>query len=306
MRRALAILLCAGPALAETPDTPRELARVNAELRQGCERGDAKKCLALGNLADSDYTVMATDFHHDRDPAEARRAYSRALQLLDGKCRGGDGVVCDSIARIYFSEAMHDREKHLLYLERACAARYAWSCFDRGQMSGRSKSATVKWYAEACRLKESTGCRDLSMVVLSSLLLDPVEGGAMNGKALREILESSAEKDERPMKTEERGLALAVARLWSGDRKGALEELAAADAKVDKDEQQLHIFAAYAELVAADGLDRPRARRAWERLQSLVPMRDGKYREQELESDYAWADPTAMMVRALKIAERNR
>lgn len=151
---------------------------------------------------------------------------------------------------------MRDDRKRTGYLEKACAAHDAFACFDRGQHVGRSKSATVKWYAEACRLGDRSGCEDLPMIVLASLVLDPVPGGAMDGKALRPILDSSRGAKETSQHAQERALALAVARLWAGDRKAALAEVAAADKAVAADQARLHVFAAYIELATANHVGR--------------------------------------------------
>jgi hypothetical protein len=288
----------------DLPDSTKQVAAVMSAMRRDCEHKIAEQCVKMGNLADLDYTVLKNDFHHDRDVAQARWAYGRAVELFRPKCGTQDGKACDQIARVYFSNAMRDPAKELVYLEKGCAASYAWSCFDRGQRSGRSKSASVKWYAEGCRLGERSSCDGLPIMVLSSAVLDPVDLAPMDGAALREILENAHGHDDRPLHAHERTLALAVARWWAGDRKGALAELGEADKRVD--EQELHILAAHIELRVADGIDRARAGRAWERLVALTPKRDGKYKDQMLESDYAWVDPSDAMKRAEAIAARNR
>jgi len=70
------------------------------------------------------------------------------------------------------------------------------------------------------------------MVVLASFVLDPVAQPLMDAVALRAILESAVPADGRPQTVQEQSLALPVARLWAGDRKAALAELAAAKKKL--------------------------------------------------------------------------
>src|SRR5438034_1278081 len=79
--------------------------------------------------------------------------------------------------------------KRLIYLEKACLAHHKESCGERGQAAGRSKSAGVKWYAEGCKQGERYACNGLPMTVLAAFVLDPVPGGAMDGKALLALLE---------------------------------------------------------------------------------------------------------------------
>jgi hypothetical protein len=302
----IVVMLAAATARADVPDSAAAMKRRIAELRKQCNRPDATACVELGSLAASEYTVTATGYHHAPDLETARAAHRRAIELLGPACAKGDGKACNQIAQVYGGEALVDRAKALVYLERACAAKDGWSCFDRGQKNGRSKSTTVPWYAQACALGERAGCKDLSMMVLASFVLDPADRPPMDAGALRKILAAAVPAGARPTAAHQQALALAVARTWMGDRKAALAELAEAKAKLPVDEPRLHFFAAYAELVAADGFDRPRAQLAWQRLTELATKRDGAYKDQQLQSDYSFADPTPAMTRARAIADRNR
>jgi hypothetical protein len=306
------ILFLVRPAAAEVPrETPRpdgaeQVAKVLTELAPRCDRGEAESCIQIGGLASAEYTVLKSGYHHVQDLGLAQRAYRRAAALLEETCVAGDGQSCDRIAGLYFRPGMFDATRRLAYLEKGCAAGYAPSCLDRAGAIWRERPReAASWYAVACRLKEREGCGRLPMAVLSALF-DLGAATKLERTSLRAILLESARPDDRPQLIQERNLALAVARLWAGDPTGALDEIAAADAKVTADQARLHVFAAYAELVAADGIDKPRALRAWHRLVELVPRRGDKYEVRQIRSDYAWTDPTAMMAGAERIAARNR
>jgi len=297
--------LASRSAWANDPDNAAGAAQRIVELRRSCETRDADACLRLGAYAASDYLVEDNGYHHAPDMAAARWGFEQAIALFDPRCTAGDARACAHIAHIYWTEPLRDDGKELAYLERACASKDADSCQDRGQRIGRSKRAAVRWYVEACRLGDSYACNDLPLRVLGALVLDDDDRAPIDAAQLRAALERTAPSTTRATARYERALALAVAQLWGGDAKRALAALAAATPTLPAGEPELGIFAAYATLVAADGIDRARAQAAWRQLGQLVVKKHDTYADQELESDGAWADPSHLMERAERIAHRN-
>ncbi|HEY1547426.1 MAG TPA: hypothetical protein VGG28_06390 [Kofleriaceae bacterium] len=291
------VLLLATVASADTPSSAAAAAKLTAKLHHDCTANDAPACASLGSFAEEDYLDTKTGYHHSPDAKTARWAYERAVTLLDDTCTGGDGAACWDIARVYFSDVLRDNAKRATYLERACDAHVGGACQERGALIGRSKLAAVPWSQRACEAGNDESCKQLAITVLGAFALDDA-APPTNGAELHRTLEHTTARHDGELP-----IALAVASIWAGDRATALRELAAARIP---DEDRFHIFASYAELVAADGIDRPRARTAWQRLQQLAPKRDdGTYRHQMLRSDYSFADPAPLMTRAEQIAKRN-
>lgn len=59
-----------GAADSDLPDRKTAVKKKLAEQQKQCDKGNAVACIALGNLAASDYTVLANGYHHDRDLAD--------------------------------------------------------------------------------------------------------------------------------------------------------------------------------------------------------------------------------------------